>query len=53
MDGKILTIENSKAEDLNPREYPEYVLAHLGSSTTTGLTPGKAAQTLRESKQAT
>ncbi len=45
-------IENSKAEDLNPREYLEYVLAHLGSSTAAELTPRKVAQTLGKSKQA-
>ena len=45
-------IENSKAANLNPRDYLEYVLENLGSYPATELTPNRVAQIWEKSKQA-
>ena len=45
-------IENSKAANLNPRDYLEYVLENLGSYPAAELTPNRVAQIWEKSKQA-
>lgn len=45
-------IENCKAADLNPRDYLEYALEHLGTHSAKELTPSKVAKLWEEQAKA-